>query len=129
TGAAAYDHWFESQPRESRLEFCARIGLPAGRPYILYVCSSRFIAPQEVEFIRRWVTELRASSETLRDVSVLVRPHPQNFKQWKTAQLTDLERVTVWPREGANPLDEESRAEYHDSIYHSAAVVGVNTSA
>jgi hypothetical protein len=31
--------------------------------------------------------------------------------------------------EGANPLDEASRAQYHDSIYHSAAVVGVNTSA
>jgi len=129
TGAAAYDHWFERQPRESRREFCARIGLPDDRPYILYVCSSRFIAPQEVDFIRRWVTELRASSETLRDVGVLVRPHPQNFKQWKTAPLTDLERVAVWPREGANPLDEGSRAEYHDSIYHSAAVVGVNTSA
>jgi hypothetical protein len=129
TGAAAYDHWFEWQPRESRLEFCSRVGLPADRPYILYVCSSRFIAPQEVDFIRRWITELRASSDTLRDVGVLVRPHPQHFKPWKTAPLSDLERVTVWPREGANPLDERSRAEYHDSIYHSAAVVGVNTSA
>ena len=129
TGAAAYDHWFEWQPRESRVEFCSRVGLRADRPYILYVCSSRFIAPQEVDFIRRWVTELRASSDALRDVGVLVRPHPQHFKPWKTAPLSDLERVTVWPREGANPLDEGSRAEYHDSIHHSAAVVGVNTSA
>jgi len=129
TGAAAYDHWFERQPRESRIEFCGRIGLPVDRPYILYVCSSRFIAPTEADFIRRWVAALRTSSETLRDVGVLVRPHPQNFKQWKTAPLADLERVAVWPREGANPIDEESRAEYYDSIYHSAAVVGVNTSA
>jgi len=129
TGAAAYDHWFEWPPRESRLDFCSRVGLPADRPYILYVCSSRFIAPQEVDFIRRWVTELRASSETLRHIGVLVRPHPQHFKPWKTGPLSDLEGVTVWPREGANPLDEASRAEYHDSIYHSAAVVGVNTSA
>jgi hypothetical protein len=129
TGAAAYDHWFEWQPRESRAEFCGRIGVSADRPYILYVCSSRFIAPQEVDFIRRWVTELRASSETLRNVGVLVRPHPQHFKPWKIKPLSDLERLTVWPGEGANPLDERSRAEYHDSIYHSAAVVGVNTSA
>ena len=129
TGAAAYDHWFEWQPRESRREFCTRLGLPADRPYLLYVCSSRFIAPQEVDFIRRWITELRASSEGLRHISVLVRPHPQHFKPWKDAPLADLERVSVWPREGANPLDEPSRAEYHDSIYHSAAVVGVNTSA
>ena len=129
TGASAYDHWFEWQPRESRVRFCSRVGLPADRPYILYVCSSRFIAPQEVDFIRRWVTELRASSDALRDVGVLVRPHPQHFKPWKAAPLSDLERLTVWPREGANPLAEESRAEYYDSIYHSAAVVGVNTSA
>jgi hypothetical protein len=129
TGAAAYDHWFQWQPRESKRDFCSRVGLPPDRPYILYVCSSRFIAPQEVEFIRRWVTELRASSEALREIGVLVRPHPQHFKPWKTSPLSDLERVAVWPREGANPLDEESRAEYHDSIYHSAAVVGVNTSA
>jgi hypothetical protein len=129
TGAAAYDHWFDWQPRESRHEFLARVGLPPDRPYILYVCSSRFIAPQEVDFIRQWLTELRALSETLRHVGVLVRPHPQNFKQWKTASLADLERIAVWPREGANPLDEVSRADYYDSIYHSAAVVGVNTSA
>ena len=122
TGAAAYDHWFEWQPRESRAEFCGRIGVSADRPFILYVCSSRFIAPQEVDFIRRWVTELRASSETLRNVGVLVRPHPQHFKPWKIKPLSDLERLTVWPGEGANPLDERSRAEYHDSIYHSAAV-------
>src|SRR4029453_19352434 len=36
TGAAADDHWFEWQPRASRLEFCSRVGLPADRPYILY---------------------------------------------------------------------------------------------
>jgi hypothetical protein len=129
TGAPAYDHWFQWQPRESRREFCSRVGLPPDQPYILYVCSSRFIAPQEVDFIRRWVTELRASSAALRGIGVLVRPHPQHFKPWHTRPLSDLERVTVWPREGANPLDEESRADYHDSIYHSAAVVGVNTSA
>jgi hypothetical protein len=129
TGAAAYDHWFSWQPRSTREEFCARVGLRAGRPYLLYLCSSRFIAPNEVDFIRRWVTELRAGSPILRDVGVLVRPHPQNTDQWETADLSDLEQVTVWPRAGANPVDVDSRAEYYDSIYHSAAVVGVNTSA
>jgi len=129
TGAAAYDHWFDWRPGASRRDFCARVGLQADRPYILYLCSSRFIAPNETDFIRRWITELRASSAALRDVGVLVRPHPQNLKQWSTPQLTDLGGVVVWPREGANPVDETSRADYYDSIYHSAAVVGVNTSA
>lgn len=129
TGAAAYDHWFEWRPRESRELFCARVGLPPDRPYLLYVCSSRFIAPNEVEFIGRWLGELRRLSPALREVGVLVRPHPQNFKQWKTAPAWDFPRVVVWPGEGANPLDETSRADYYDSIHHSAAVVGVNTSA
>jgi hypothetical protein len=60
---------------------------------------------------------------------VLVRPHPQNFKQWKVAHLDDLKGVVVWPREGANPLNHTSRSDYYHSIHHSAAVVGVNTSA
>ena len=128
TGAAAYDHWFEWTPRETREAFCARIGLPANHPYLLYLCSSRFIAPNEVDFIRRWVTDIRAASPVLRHVGVLVRPHPQNTDQWKSADL-GLDAVSVWPRAGANPMDRDSRAEYFDSIYHSAAVVGVNTSA
>ena len=39
-----------------------------------------------------------------------------------------------WPRPvprvwGSNPIDAESRADYFDSMYHAAAVVGLNTSA
>src|SRR5207253_7118830 len=35
----------------------------------------------------------------------------------------------IWPRYGEEPLDESSRRNYFDSIFHSAAVVGINTSA
>src|SRR6185436_2472146 len=34
--------------------------------------------------------------------------------------------VAVW---GGNPIDERSRSDYFDSLYHSAAIVGLNTSA
>jgi hypothetical protein len=129
TGAAAYDHWFTWKPRSTREAFCARVGLDPGRPYLLYVCSSKFIAPDELPFIRRWVAEVRAASSTLRDVGVLVRPHPQNTDAWQRAELSDLDRVAVWPRAGSNPVDADSRADYYDSIHHSAGVVGVNTSA
>ena len=128
TGAAGYDHWFGWRPRYTREEFCHRVSLPADRPYLLYLCSSRFIAPHEVDFIRRWIAEVRAASPILRDASVLVRPHPQNTDQWEAADL-GAERVAIWPRAGANPMDEESRSDYYDSIHHCAAVVGVNTSA
>ena len=129
TGAAAYDHWFAWKPRRAREAFCDRVGLDASRPYVLYLCSSKFIAPDELPFVRTWIEHLRASSSTLREVGVLVRPHPQNTDVWRDADLRDLRNVAIWPRAGGNPVDEDSRADYFDSIHHSAAVVGVNTSA
>ncbi len=129
TGAVAYDHWFDWGPRTTREEFCRRVGLDPERPYLLYLCSSKFIARNEAPFVRRWVTGLRAASPVLAGVGVLVRPHPQSMATWADEDLADLDNVAIWPRAGANPVDEESRAEYYDSIHHSAAVVGVNTSA
>ena len=129
TGAAAYDHWFTWTPRASRDAFCARVGLDAGRPYLLYLCSSKFIAPDELPFVRRWVQQIRARSTTLRETGVLVRPHPQNTYAWQQADLSDLGQVAIWPRAAGNPTDADSRSDYYDSIHHSAAVVGVNTSA
>jgi hypothetical protein len=130
TGSQAYDHWFSRQVSTSREAFCARVGLDASRPYLLYLCSSPFITPHEVPFIRRWIAAIRASSNAaVRELGLLIRPHPQNAEQWKSADLSDLEGVAVWPRAGANPIDADARAEYYDSMFHSAAVVGVNTSA
>lgn len=129
TGAPSYDHWFEWKPRWTRDQFCRRVGLPAERPYLLYLCSSKFIAPHEVPFIRRWIEQTRAASPILATTSVLIRPHPQWAIPWRTTNFTDLDAVSIWPAAGANPVDADSRAEYFDSIFHSAGVVGVNTSA
>ena len=129
TGAAAYDQWFTWKPQQTRDAFCARVGLRSDRPYILYVASSRFVAPDEAPFVCKWVQQLRESSGVLRNAGVLVRPHPQNAKQWKGVDLHDLSSVSVWPPAGCNPVDSDAKAEYYDSIYHSVAVVGVNTSA
>jgi hypothetical protein len=129
TGSPAYDHWFEWGPRTTREAFCQRVGLDPSRPYLLYLCSSRFIAPNEPLYVRRWIAGIRQASERLRHAGVLVRPHPQNTIVWKSVDLGDLHNVTLWPRDGANPVDSDSRSEYYDSIHHSAAVVGVNTSA
>jgi FkbM family methyltransferase len=130
TGAQAFDHWFTWQPSTTRAEFCRRVGLPAGRPYLLYVCSSKFIAPEEASFVRRWLDELRRSDQPiLRQAGVLVRPHPQNADQWANVDLSDCGSVVVWPPDGEVPNTAASRSAYFDSIYHSAAVVGVNTTA
>ncbi|HEY7603061.1 MAG TPA: hypothetical protein VH760_02280 [Gaiellaceae bacterium] len=128
TGAHAYDHWFDWRPSTSRAELCERVGLRADRPIVLYVCSSRFIAPEEVAFVRRWATALRAYGGELADAGLLVRPHPQNAAQWRGAELDDPQ-VRVWPRLGEEPIGREARNHYFDSIHHAAAVVGINTSA
>ena len=124
-GAWSYDHWFDWQPSSSRDEFCARVGLRADRPIVLYVCSSGFVARDEVAFVRRWLAALRARGD---EAGVIVRPHPRNAAQWAGVELDDQQAV-VWPKLGEEPLESESRNNYFDSIHHSSAVVGINTSA
>jgi hypothetical protein len=130
TGAQAYDHWFSTQPSTTREAFCARVGLPAERPYLLYLCSSPFIAPQEVDVVRRWIAAIRDSGDaTLRSAGILVRPHPQNAAQWADVDVSTYGDAVIWPRAGANPIGPDARSEYYDSMFHAHAVVGVNTSA
>ena len=130
TGAQAYDHWFATRPSTTREAFCERVGLPAGRPYLLYLCSSPFIAPYEVDVVRRWISAIRgSSSEALRTSGILIRPHPQNAAQWSDVDVSEFENASIWPRGGANPIGLDARSEYYDSMYHAHAVVGVNTSA
>src|SRR5215510_2897184 len=126
TGAAAFDHWFDWRPSTTREAFCARVGVRSDRPYLLYLCSSRFVAPDEVPFVRSWLQHLRQSGPC---AGVLVRPHPQNAEQWRHADLSEYGPAVVWPPAGATPSDGESRAAYFNSIVHSAAVIGINTTA
>jgi hypothetical protein len=130
TGAQSYDHWFVQRPGTSRDAFCAQVGLPTDRPILLYLCSSPFITPHEVPFVRRWIEAVRSASDAeVARAAILIRPHPQNALQWTAFDDKEYGAVAVWPRQGANPVDRDARAEYFDSMFHSAAVVGVNTSA
>jgi hypothetical protein len=130
TGAQAYDHWFATRPSTDRAAFSARVGVRADRPYLLYLCSSPFIAPNEVDVVRRWIEGVRCSGGApLRTAGILVRPHPQNAAQWADVDLSAFGDVVVWPRGGANPIGLDARREYYDSMHHAHAVIGVNTSA
>jgi hypothetical protein len=127
TGAQTFDPWFEMSPSMSRNAFTDRVGLPRG-PFLLYSCSSLFVAPDEVPFIRRWLAQVRASShELLRQCGVLVRPHPGNAAQWTSVELDDP-RVAVWPPGGDLPLEWDAKQRYFDSLFHASALVGVNSS-
>jgi hypothetical protein len=128
TGAQLFDDWFERRPATVREIFCRRIGLDPNRPFLLYLCSSLFIARDEVTFVRHWIEGLRnSSSPALRDCGVLVRPHPGHAAQWAEVDLSGFENVTVWPKRGDMPLFEEGKAEYFDSLFHAAAIVAINT--
>lgn len=130
TGAPPYDQWFERRASTTAREFCRRVGLDEERPYILYVCSSRFVARNEHLFVAEWLERLRSSpTPELREIGILVRPHPANGKIWREIELDDPGRTVVYPPEGEVPRQDDSKAEYFDSIHHAAAVVGINTSA
>ena len=130
TGAQCFDQWFEWAPRP-REEFCRRVGIDPERPYLLYVAGSlAHTAPPEVDLANEWLRRLRSSRhESLREVGVLVRPHPKRSEQWLALDPPD-DRVVVWPTPPVHmPVDHGDRADYFDSMYHSATVVGLNSTA
>ena len=132
TGAQPFDRWFERRPSTSRAEFCAKVGLPEERPYVLFVGSTSGIShpDDESRFVRGWIQTLRESGDArLSEAGILIRPHPYNPGDWADADLSGLGPVAVWPRGRANPVNDDDRADYFDSMYHAAAVVGINTSA
>ena len=132
TGAQPFDRWFTKEVTRDRGAFCARVGLPDTGPFVVFTGSSVFISRSnaEVSFVRQWIEALRASGDPLLErVNILMRPHPYNFHGWAVDRLTDIPGASVFPTQGYNPVDEANRADFFDTLYHSAAVVGVNTSA
>jgi len=128
TGAQCYDQWWHRRPSRPRAEFCARVGLRSDRPFVLYVCSSLFKGTaHEPDFVLDWIQALRSSTDPrLEDIGILIRPHPGRLKDWTETDLSGYRNVAFW---GAHPVDAESKDDYFDSMYYSAAVVGLNTSA
>jgi hypothetical protein len=133
TGAHSFDRWFDQAPSTTREQFCAHAGLDPDRPFALFTGSSRMIStgPVEHAFLERWLGALRASPDPrLAELAVLVRPHPDNREFWAQHALPELPGVRLWR---APPhyaiIDSGARREFFDSLYHSAAVIGINTSA
>ena len=121
TGAPRFDDFFQMAPGQSREDFCAGVGLDPQRPLVAYLCSSEFVSTREVEFVSRWITELR-SDPVLRDCGILIRPHPREQKPWRS--FSPPPGVAV-----AFPLALNADQTLFDTVFHSAAVVGLNTSA
>ena len=126
TGAPRFDEFFAMRPSTTREQFCARTGLNPGPPLLFYICSSEFVAPQEVEFVRRWIAAVRGSADPIvRSSSVLVRPHPAHPKPWAGVDLSEFPNVARWSAHQTMNADQG----LYDSLFHSSAVIGLNTSA
>jgi hypothetical protein len=128
TGAQNFDQWFNREPSRARAAFCAHVGLPDDRPFVMYACSTLFDhSPPEAKLVVEWIRRVRASQlPHLQNIGILVRPHPSRLYEWDEIDLTTMGPTVLW---GRNPLDPVSKADYFDSMYHSAAVVGLITSA
>jgi len=128
TGAQNFDQWFNRQPSRDRAAFCAHVGLPDDRPFVMYACSTLFDhSPPEAKLVVEWIRQVRASRLAhLQNIGILVRPHPSRLFEWDDIDLSTMGPTVLW---GRNPLDPVSKADYFDSMYHSAAVVGLITSA
>jgi len=128
TGAQCFDHWFTRTPSRTRETLCVERGFDPQQPIVLYVCTGLIKgSPREPQFVREWLETIRSSGDPLlATCNVLVRPHPAQTEDWQDVDLSEFAPVSVW---GGNPVDERTRSDYFDALYHSAAVVGLNTSA
>lgn len=128
TGAQCYDRWFGRLPARAREVFVREAGLPDGRPYVLWTGSALLPgSPPEPRVFMRWASHLRRSNDSqVRDLAILLRPHPSRTAEWAGGEWRSVGNVVVF---GGPPVDEQGRADYFDSLYHSAAVVGITTSA
>lgn len=130
TGAPRYDAWFSMKPTLSREAFCQHIGLIPPRQFLVYLCSSEFIAGDETAFIREFAEALTHCEGLKPDkFALLVRPHPQNLKFWREFSVPSG-NVVVWPTD-LNQIDDMGKMQqdlYHTLLYGSG-VVGINTSA
>jgi hypothetical protein len=130
-GAPLFDRWFSTTSLESCKSYCRATGLREDRPYILYVGSSSAISPNEdeIRFVYRWIRALRTSGvESLREAGILIRPHPYNYFAWESVDMEMLDNVSIWPKTIPVLASKSNQQDLFHSIYHSAAVVGINTS-
>ena len=122
TGAPRFDEFFAMQPETTRDAFCEAHGFDPRQPIVTYLCSSEFVAAEEVQFVTRWIGEVRRAPR-LAACNILVRPHPRQKTQWKQF-AAPAARVAV-----SRPRAINADQTLFDTLHHSAAAVGLNTSA
>ena len=122
TGAPRFDEFFAMKAQVSREDLYREHGFDPDRPILTYLCSSEFVAGGEASFVGRWIDEVR-KEPSLATCNILIRPHPREQTQWKTFESRGPHVSVAFPR------SIHSDQTLFDTLNHSAAVVGLNTSA
>ncbi|NQW10198.1 MAG: hypothetical protein HQ481_10010 [Alphaproteobacteria bacterium] len=126
-GSPFLERWFDHTEPEPRSELCARMGVDADRPYLIYLGSSKNIAKDEAWVVERLHALLRASNDLrLRRINIIIRPHPANVDVF---QRLNLDGVVIWPLGGALPQTADLHNEFRSMLAHAVATVGINTTA
>ena len=140
-GAPRFDEFFTLAPVVPRARFLGPLGLDADAPTLLYLCSSRFVARHELPFVRRWLAAVRRSGDpSLARCNVIVRPHPDipllpddegDLVRWPALQRAEgrISRPFSDDRAVVLRTTYSTPQAFFECLYHSAAVVGLNTSA
>ena len=141
TGAPRFDEFLARAPQIPPEQFLGSMGLDPSRPVLMYVCSSAFVSGDEFPFIKRWLDALRAApSPEVRTCNVIIRPHPDVALVGKDVTGTkmdfDIDGLPVTVR---RPFDDPGAVVVNtasltpqglfECLWHSQAVVGLNTSA
>lgn len=126
-GSPFLDRWFDEEEPENRSDLCDRMGIDAGRPYAIYLGSSKNIARDESWVVESIHAQLRQSGDPrLRGMSLVIRPHPANVDVF---QRLDLDGVVVWPPGGALPQTADLHHAFRSMMAHATATIGINTTA
>ena len=140
TGAPRFDTFFKLKSVVAREMFCRELGFDVEQPIIAYLGSSKFVAEREEKFIEQWVRAVRRTP-TLQQANILIKTHPDLHRNWQE----EGERLTWQTQAGTLRLRKHnpfgipgvvvvrtpfsSAQLLYECLFHSAAVVGLNTSA
>lgn len=128
TGAPPFDQWFDIiRPSVDRATFCQQVALDPDKPYVVYLGSGPTIGAPETWLVEELAGRLRASLDgQLREMNVLVRPHPANVKIY---ERISAENVRVWPKKPGLPQTRVDMECFYNTLYYAICTVGLNTSA
>ena len=128
TGSPTFDALFEHiKPSVSRENFCRQHTIEHENLFIVYLCTSKNLTPDERDLIKSLRDALdRVDDERMSRMQIVMRPHPANYSIY---QGFEQKGIVLVPQKGQTPDTSAELQLFYDSLFYASAAVGVNTSA